>query len=109
LTPTGSFGHLAREMSWWYRTCLSVFKDDVMNASVEQSLIAKIRALSPQEVTEVENFVEFLASKSKKRAAMERLLAIVPALEAAGAEPMSEDQIAAEVSAARTERRTRKG
>ena len=80
-----------------------------MNAIVGQNLIAKIRALSPQEVTEVESFVEFLASKSKKRAAMERLLAIVPALEAAGVEPMSEDEIAAEVSAARTERRTRKG
>ncbi len=81
-----------------------------MNAIVEQSLIAKIRALSPQEVTDVENFVEFLASKSKRRAAMERLLAIVPALEAAGVEPMSEEEeVAAEVSAARTERRTRKG
>ncbi len=80
-----------------------------MNAIVGQNLIAKIRALSPQEVTEVESFVEFLASKSKKRAAMERLLAIVPALEAAGVEPMSEDEIAAEVSAAGTERRTRNG
>ena len=79
-----------------------------MNAIVEQSLIAKIRALSPQEVTDVENFVEFLASKSKRRAAMERLLAIVPALEAAGVDPMSEEEVAAEVSAARTERRTRK-
>ena len=78
-----------------------------MNAIVEQSLIAKIRTLSPQEVTEVENFVEFLASKSKKRAAMERLLAIVPALEAAGVEPMSEDKIAAEVPAARMERSIR--
>lgn len=79
-----------------------------MNAIVEQSLIAKIRTLSPKEVIEVESFVEFLASKSKKRVAMERLLAIVPALEAAGVEPMSEDEIAAEVSAARTERGTRK-
>lgn len=100
---------MAREISWWYLTRLNAFKDDVMNAIVEQSLIAKIRALSPQEVTDVENFVEFLASKSKRRAAMERLLAIVPALEAAGVEPMSEEEVAAEVSAARTERRTRKG
>lgn len=78
-----------------------------MNATVEQSLMSKIRALSPQQMTEVENFVEFLAAKSKKRAAMDRLLAIAPALEAAGAEPMSEDEIAAEVEAARAERRAR--
>jgi hypothetical protein len=35
------------------------------------------------------------------------LLALSPALEAAGVEPMSEDEIAAEVKAARAERRTR--
>ncbi len=78
-----------------------------MNATVEQSLISKIRTLSPQQVAEVEDFVEFLAAKSKKRAAIERLLAIAPALEGAGSEPMSEDEIAAEVKAARAERRAR--
>ena len=78
-----------------------------MNATVEQSLISKIRTLSPQQVAEVEDFVEFLAAKSKKRAAIDRLLALVPALEAAGVEPMSEDEIAAEVKAARAERRAR--
>jgi hypothetical protein len=78
-----------------------------MNATVEQSLISKIRTLSPQQVAEVEDFVEFLAAKSKKRAAIDRLLAIAPALEAAGVEPMSEDEIAAEVKAARAERRAR--
>lgn len=78
-----------------------------MNATVEQSLISKIRTLSPQQVAEVEDFVEFLAAKSSKRAAIDRLLAIAPALEAAGVEPMSEDEIAAEVKAARAERRAR--
>jgi len=78
-----------------------------MNATVEQSLISKIRTLSPQQVAEVEDFVEFLAAKSKKRAAIDRLLAIAPALEAAGVEPISEDEIAAEVKAARAERRAR--
>lgn len=78
-----------------------------MNATVEQSLIAKIRTLSPQQVAEVEDFVEFLAAKSRKRAGMDRLLAIAPALEAAGVEPMSEDEIADEVKAARAERRAR--
>ena len=78
-----------------------------MNATVEQSLISKIRTLSPQQVAEVEDFVEFLAVKSKKRAAFDRLLAIAPALETAGAAPMSEDEIAAEVKAARADKRAR--
>jgi hypothetical protein len=78
-----------------------------MNAAAEQALISKIRTLSQQQLAEVEDFVEFLAAKSKKYAALDRLLAIAPALEAAGVEPMSEDEIAAEVKAARVERRAR--
>ncbi len=78
-----------------------------MNATVEQALLSKIRKLSPQQVAEVEDFVEFLAAKSRKNAALDRLLAIAPALEAAGVPPMSEDEIAAEVKAARAERRAR--
>lgn len=78
-----------------------------MNATVEQSLMSKIRLLSPQQVAEVENFVEFLATKARKRNALDRLLSIAPALEAAGASPMSEDEIAAEIDAARAERRAR--
>ena len=75
-----------------------------MNAP-EQLLLAKIKALSPQQVAEVEDFVEFLAAKDKRSAAFDRLLAIVPALEAAGMEPMTEVEITAEVKAARSERR----
>ena len=82
-------------------------KGDAMNMTVEQNTIAMIRTLSPHQVAEVEDFVEFLAAKSKKRAAIDRLRAIAPALEAAGVEPMSEGEIAAEVMAARAERRTR--
>ena len=78
-----------------------------MNATVEQSLITKIKTLSPQQVAEVEDFVEFLAAKSKRRAAFDRLLAIAPALEAAGVNAISEDEISAEVKAARADRRAR--
>jgi hypothetical protein len=78
-----------------------------MDVTVEQSLISKIRTLSPQQVAEVEDFVEFLAAKSKKRSAIDGLLAIAPALETAGVEPMSEEEIAAEVKASRAERRAR--
>lgn len=51
------------------------------------------------------DFVEFLAAKSAKRAAFDRLLAIAPGLEAAGVERLGEDEIAAEVTAARADRR----
>ncbi|GEM_PF-487859 len=83
-------------------------RGEAVDATVEQSLISRIRTLSPQQVAEVEGFVDFLAAKSKKRAAIDRLLAIAPALEAAGAQPMSEDEIAAEIKTARAERRARK-
>jgi len=79
-----------------------------MNATVEQSLLAKLRSLSPQQVHEVEDFVEFLAAKSRKREALDRLLAIAPALEAVGAEPASEEEVRAlvdaEIQASRAER-----
>ena len=78
-----------------------------MNATFEQSLLSKIKTLSPQQLAEVEDFVEFLAAKSKKRAALDRLLALAPALHAAGSPALSEDEIAAEVQAARTDRRAR--
>lgn len=77
------------------------------NVTVEQSLMSKIRTLSPQQLAEVEDFVEFLATKVRKRRALDRLLAIAPALEAVGAAPMSEGDIAAEVDAVRAERRVR--
>jgi hypothetical protein len=56
----------------------------------------------------VEDFVDFLTAKARKRAAIDRLLAIAPALEAAGVEPMSDEEINAEIKAARAERHARK-
>ena len=80
-----------------------------MNTMIEQTLISKLRTLSSQQVAEVEDFVEFLAAKARKRSALDRLLAIAPALEAAGVEPITEEDIAAEVQAARAERRAKAG
>jgi len=78
-----------------------------MNAAAEKSLMSKIRDLSPQQVAEVEEFVEFLASRARKRTSLDKLLAVAPALEAAGVAPMNEEEIAIEVDAARAERRAR--
>lgn len=77
-----------------------------MNAKVEQ-LIEKLQALPPERRAEVEDFVDFLAAKGRKQAAFDRLLAIAPALAAAGVEPMTEDEINAEIKAARAKRRAR--
>lgn len=73
----------------------------------DQVLIETLKSLPAQQRAEVEDFVEFLAAKAKKRAAWDRLLAIAPALKAAGVEPMSEEEVAAEIKAARAERRAR--
>jgi hypothetical protein len=78
-----------------------------MNARLEEDLISKIRALTPQQVAEVNDFVEFLAAKARRGLALDRLLAIAPELRAAGAPPISDDEIEAEVQAARLERRAR--
>lgn len=72
-----------------------------MNSTAEQSLIAKIQELTPEQRAEVEDFVEFLSTKLRRRAAIDHLLAIAPALEAAGAGPMTMEEINAEVKAAR--------
>ena len=78
-----------------------------MNAIAQQSLFSKIKALSPEQMAQVEGFVEFLSASARRYAALDRLLAIAPALEAAGVAPMSEDEIQAEIDAARAERRAR--
>ena len=69
-----------------------------------QALIEKIQALPPERLNEVEDFVDFLAAKTRRLAAMDRLLALAPALETAGAAPITEDAIQAEVKAVRARR-----
>ena len=76
-------------------------------SDIQQSLIKKIEALPAERVAEVENFVDFLAAKARRLSAFDRLLAIAPALEAAGAPAVTEDQVAAEVATVRAARRSR--
>ncbi len=70
-----------------------------------QALIDKIEALPADSVAEVEDFVDFLSAKAQRQAALGRLLQIAPALEAAGAPPVSEADVLAEVAAVRGARR----
>jgi hypothetical protein len=72
-----------------------------------QALMEKIKALPPERLSEVEDFVDFLAARTQRVAALDRLLAIAPALEAAGAPSMTEEEIQAEVDAVRAARRAR--
>lgn len=72
-----------------------------------QDLIEKIRALPAERLAEVEDFVEFLSAKTRRQAALDRLLAVVPALESAGAPPMTEDEVTGEVEAVRATLRAR--
>lgn len=72
-----------------------------------QALIEKIQALPAERVVEVEDFVDFITAKARRLGALDRLLAIAPALEAAGAPPITDDDIAAEVAAVRAAQRDR--
>jgi hypothetical protein len=72
-----------------------------------QALLEKIQALPPERLSEVEDFVDFLAAKTRRLAALDRILAVAPALEAAGVPAMTEDEIRAEIDAVRTARRAR--
>lgn len=76
-------------------------------AATTQTLLEKLKDLPPQRLTEVEDFVDFLAHKEARGTALDRLLAIAPALEAAGMPRMTEEEIAAEIKAVRAERRAR--
>ncbi len=74
-----------------------------------QALMRKIEALPPERFSEFEDFVDFLTAKTRRPAALDRLPAIAPALDAAGVPPMTEDESQAEVDAVRAARRARNG
>jgi hypothetical protein len=65
----------------------------------------KIRALPVERQAEIEDFVDFIATRTRRLAPLDRLIAIAPALEAAGAPPITENEIDAEIDAARAARR----
>ncbi|MEK7815537.1 MAG: DUF2281 domain-containing protein [Pseudomonadota bacterium] len=75
------------------------------SSSQMRTLLDKLDQLPPEQQVEVENFVDFLANKQRRRAALDRLLSIAPALEAAGVQPISDDEVVALVKEARAERR----
>lgn len=76
--------------------------------SIESDVLyEKLKALPPRRRAEVEDFVDFLARKESRGVALDRLLAIAPALEATGKPRITEEEIAAEIKSCRAEKRTR--
>lgn len=82
-----------------------------MNVRDAQTLIEKLKALPPQRVAEVEAFVDFLRTRDEaaRDAAAKRLGTAMAKLAKLGLPPMSEDEIQAEIRAARRDRRGRLG
>ena len=82
-----------------------------MNTRDPQGLIEKLKTLPPERVAEVEDFVDFLRAREEEArdAAAERLGDAIARLAALDFPPMSEDEVQAEIDAARRERRERLG
>ena len=78
-------------------------------AAIEPTLIEKLQKLPPQRLAEVRDFVEFLAAREERAAAGARLGESLAKLDALGLAPLSDDEIAAEIKAARQDRSARRG
>ncbi len=77
-----------------------------MNA-LEAQLIERLKKLPPNRVAEVVDFVEFLSQREERAAAAQRLAQGLARLDALKLPEISEDEIEAEIQAARQERRAR--
>ena len=77
--------------------------------AIEVKLMERLKKLPPSRVAEVVDFVEFLASREERTAAAQRLGESLAKLDALNLPPMSEDEIAEEVQAARRERHSPSG
>lgn len=72
--------------------------------ALESRLMQRLKVLPPERVAEVVDFVEFLASRVQRDAAAQRLCDAMARLDALGLPPISDDEIEAELQAARRER-----
>jgi len=77
-------------------------------AAIEPTLIQKLQKLPPQRLAEVADFVEFLAAREERAAAGARLGEALAKLDALNLPLLSDDEIAAEIQAAREERAARR-
>ena len=77
--------------------------------AIEVQLIERLKKLPPSRVAEVVDFVEFLASREERAAAAQRLTQGLARLDALKLPEIGQDEVEAEIQAARQERRARQG
>lgn len=73
--------------------------------AIESQLLDRLKTLPPSRVAEVVDFIEFLAAREERAQAAQRLTEGLAQLDALMLPPVSDDEIEAEVQAARRERR----
>ncbi len=78
-----------------------------MTAIEAQLIVERLKKLPPSRVAEVLDFVEFLSQREERAAAAQRLTQGLARLDALNLPPVSEDEVEAEIQAARQERRAR--
>jgi hypothetical protein len=76
---------------------------------IEARLIEQLKKLPPSRVAEVVDFVEFLASQEERTAAAQRLTEGLARLDALNLSPICEDEVEAEIQAARQEKLQQQG
>jgi hypothetical protein len=77
--------------------------------AIEVQLIERLKKLPPAKVAEVVDFVEFLAAKEERVAAAQRISDGLARLDALTLPPISRNEVADEIEAARRERHVRQG
>jgi hypothetical protein len=81
-----------------------------MNARTDEALIEKLKNLPPQQRAEVEDFVDFLKMRQERAhdEAAQRLGKAFEKLDALKLPPLTEEDVQAEIDAARRERGQRR-
>ncbi len=77
-------------------------------STIEPTLIQKLQKLPAKRLAEVEDFVEFLAARETRANAGERLGESLAKLDALNLPSISDEEIEAEIQAARDERTPRR-
>ena len=72
--------------------------------SIEPALIEKLQKLPQERLAEVRDFVEFLAAREERAAAGAHLGESLAGLDALNLPPLSDEEIEAEIQAARQDR-----
>ncbi|MDY6945413.1 MAG: DUF2281 domain-containing protein [Pseudomonadota bacterium] len=81
-----------------------------MNERTDEALIEKLKSLPPQQRAEVEDFVDFLKTRQERARdeAAQRLGRAFEKLDALNLPPLTEEDVQAEIDAARRERQQRR-